>query len=358
MKQYSTIIGMDLGDKTSHYAVMTRKETEVQHTGTVRTTEEALRRLFGNMEPSCVAIEAGTHSPWVSRLLQQCGHEVVVANPRRTRAIYDNPTKNDRVDAEMLARLLRSDPNLLSPIQHQPEHEQAHLAIVKARDALVRVRTVLINTVRGLVKSMGQRLPRLNADVFHKVAADSIPASLNGAAQPLLKQIGALTHQIRRYDKVLDALRRKYYPECELMQSVPGVGPLTAITFRLVIGDPSRFSSSRDVGPYFGLTRKQDQSGGHDPELAITKAGNTMMRRLLVSGAQYILGPLNKKDSELRQWGLKMAGPLRSDGKMDRKAKKRAVVAVARKLAVLLHVLWVTGSLYEPFFQQKSMGAQ
>lgn len=358
MQQYSTVIGMDLGDKTSHYAVMNREDAEVQSTGTVRTTESNLRKVFAPMEPSCIAIEAGTHSPWVSRLLEQCGHQVTVANPRFTRAIYSNPKKNDRADAEMLARLLRSDPHLLAPVQHKPERQQGHLAIVKARDVLVRVRAKLINAVRGMVKSMGQRLPECSADAFHKAVAKQIPRPLKCALMPLLKQIANLTAQIHAYDKDIATLGTKCYPECHVMQTVTGVGPVTSLSFRLIIGDPYRFRHSRDVPAYFGLTRKTDQSGDHNPELSITKAGDNLMRRLLVQSAQYILGNLNKTDSELRQWGLRLAGPPRLNGRTDPKRRKRAVVAVARKLAVLLHTLWLDGTVYDPFFNQHNTKAK
>jgi len=153
-----------------------------------------------------------------------------------------------------------------------------------------------------------------------------------------------MTERIREYDRSVEALAGKY-PEVELLRQVPGVGPITALAYALTLEDPQRFRKSRMVGPYLGLTPKKDQSGEVDKELRISKHGDEFLRRLLVSAAQYILGPLNKRESALREFGLRLA----QGGK---RAKKRAVVAVARKLAVVLHRLWITGEVYEAFPEQ------
>jgi transposase len=288
-----------------------------------------------------VAIEAGTHSPWASRLLEGCGHEVLVANARKLRLIYSNKRKTDEVDAENLARLARVDPKLLYPLRHRGEESQAHIALIRSRDALVSSRTQLVNHVRGAVKSFGARLPKCPARSFHKRAQEHIPEALLAALAPVLEQIGSLTERIRDYDRRLEAIAKEHYPETELLRQVEGIGPLTALTFVLTLEDPYRFEKSRCVGAYLGLVPARNQSGDRDPQKRISKEGDEMLRKLLVSCAHYILGPFGS-DSDLRRHGEKIAS------RGAKNSKKRAVVAVARKLAVLLHSLWISGELYEP----------
>jgi len=344
MNKYSTVIGMDLGDKHHHYCVLDAASGEIVIEGRVLCTEQALNRLFATMPPALIAIETGTHSPWTSRLLSELGHEVLVANARKLRAIYENINKCDRLDAQTLARLARVDPNLLSPIRHRGKQAQADLAVLRSRDVAVAARTKLINHVRGAVKSFGQRLPASSAPYFHTKVAEAIPKELRPALAPLLNLIESLTKTIHDYDKTIAQFCKESYPETELLRSVPGVGPLTALCFVLTIEEPHRFKKSRSVPAYFGLTPARSQSGDADPQLRITKAGDGSMRRLLVSCAQYILGNF-APDSALRQWGLQLA-----EGGGSR-AKRRAVVAVARKLAVILHRLWIDGAYYEPFLK-------
>jgi transposase len=298
-----------------------------------------------------VAIEAGTHSPWASRVLEGCGHEVLVANARKLRLIYSNKRKTDEVDAENLARLARVDPKLLYPLKHRGEESQAHMALIRSRDALVSSRTQLVNHVRGVVKSFGGRLPKCPARSFHKRAAEHIPEALLAALTPVLEQIGSLTERIRQYDRRLDTIAKEHYPETELLRQVEGVGPLTALTFVLTLEDPYRFERSRSVGAYLGLVPARDRSGESDPQKRISKEGDEMLRRLLVSGAHYILGPFGS-DSDLRRHGQKIAS------RGGKNAKKRAVVAVARKLSVLLHSLWISAEVYEPLRNADRSGAQ
>ena len=287
-------------------------------------------------------MEVGGHSRWVSQLLHELGHEVLVANARKLRAIYTNPRKADRVDAEMLARLARLDPKLLSPVHHRSRRAQAHLAILRSRDALVRCRTLLINHVRGIAKSSGMRLPSCSAPSFAAKVAGSIPEALQPALAPVLDTIASLSAQIRAYDRQIEALCQTHYPQTQFLRPVQGVGPLTALGYVLTLEDPGRFRKSRQVGPALGLVPRRDQSGAQDPQLHITKTGDAYLRRLLVGSAHYILGPFGP-DCDLRRRGLAMA---QRGGK---NARKRAVVAVARKLAVLLHHLWKNQEAYEPF---------
>ena len=336
--------GLDLSDKYSYLCLIDTESDEVVEEGRLRTTPEALRRRFHSEQPLRVAIEAGTHSPWVSRLLKECGHDVLVANPRKVRLIYANKRKTDELDAENLARLARLDPKLLYPLKHRGEDSQAHLAIIRSREALVSARTQLVNHVRGAVKSFGARLPKCPAGSFHKKAAARIPRALWPALEPILETISSLTERIRDYNRQLETISKEHHSETDLLRQVEGVGVLTALTFVLTLEDPSRFAKSRAVGAYLGLVPARDQSGDRDPQRRISKEGDEMLRRLLVGSAHYILGPFAKEDSDLRRHGEKIA---RRGGK---NAKKRAAVAVARKLSVLLHRLWVTGEVYDPLY--------
>jgi transposase len=334
--------GLDLGDRYSYLCLIDTQSGEAIEEGRLRTTPEAFRRRFASERPPMrIAIEAGTHSPWVSRLLEECGHEVLVANARRLRLIYANKRKTDEIDAHNLARLARLDPKLLYPLRHRGEDSQAHMAIIRSRQALVGSRTQLVNHVRGAVKSFGVRLPKCPARSFHKRASEHIPEALSPALEPLLEQIGSLTERIRDYDRRLETISKERYPETELLRQVEGIGPLTALTFVLTLEDPHRFERSRAVGAYLGLVPATDRSGDRDPQKRISKEGDEMLRKLLVGSAHYILGPFGS-DSDLRRHGEKIAS------RGGKNAKKRAAVAVARKLSVLLHRLWVTAEVYDP----------
>jgi transposase len=272
--------------------------------------------------------------------LEECGYEVLVANARKLRLIYASKQKSDEVDAENLARLARVDPRLLYPLKHRGEDAQAHMAIIRSRQALVDCRTQLVNHVRGAVKSFGARLPKCPARSFHKRASEHIPQALWPALGPILEQIASLTQRIRDYERELETISKEHYPETELLRQVEGVGTLTALTFVLTLEDPYRFEKSRSVGAYLGLVPARDRSGDRDPQKHISKEGDEMLRKLLVGSAHYILGPFGS-DSDLRRHGQKIAS------RSAKNAKKRAAVAVARKLAVLLHSLWMSGEIYE-----------
>ncbi len=333
-------IGIDIGDKKSRYCVLDAQGAILAE-DSIATTREELSAYFSSIPKARLSIEVGTHSPWISALLESHGHTVYVANPRKMESIHKNRRKNDKVDARTLARLVRADPELLYPIRHRGVEVRQDMVMLRAREALVGVRTALINSMRGLVKSVGGRLPACSAHSFHNSVVDSIPESLDGALRPMLEQIESLTEKIKTYDKQVEALGAKKYPETGALQQVKGVGSLTSLAFILTLEDPARFRKSREVGPYLGLVPRQDESGDSSPQLRITKTGDTMMRRLLVGCGHYILGPFGE-DCDLRRHGEKIAA------RGGKNAKKRAVVAVARKLGVLLHRLWTTGEVYEP----------
>ncbi len=341
MDEYSMYVGLDLGDRTADVCVLDLGG-EIEEVSQIRLERKALVRFFGGRERCAVALESGTHSRWVQDLLLELGHVAVVANARKVRAVFTNEYKSDRRDAEMLARLLRADARLLSPVVHRSRQAQADLAVIKTRDHLVRERSKAINYVRGTVKSYGNRLRSCSAESFHRRASEDIPGDLLPALQTMLDHIASLTQRIRELDRAIATIAKERYPETKRLMSVRGVGPLTALAFVLTVEDPNRFEKSRTVGAFFGLVPRRDQSGNRDPRLPISKCGDGYMRRLLVSAAQYILGPFGQ-DSALRDWGLQRA---QGEG---RGAKRAAVVGVARRLAVLLHRLWIDDTDFVPY---------
>ena len=332
--------GLDVSDRYTQVYVVDAAGQRVEETR-IRTTSAAVQRWCTGRPRMRVVLEVGTHSPWLSRLVAAGGHEVLVANARKLRLIYQNDRKSDRLDAASLARLGRLDPTLLAPIRHRGETAQADLALLRARETLVRARAQLVNHVRGAVKAVGGRLPACSTPSFAQRVAGELPASLRPALEPLLATLRHLTGQIRHYDRLLATIAAERYPETARLRQVKGVGPLTALCYVLTLEDPHRFRRSRAVAAYLGLCPRQWESGERHAQLRITKAGDAMARRLLVSAAQYILGPFGP-DTALRRWGLELVA------RGGRFPKQRAVVAVARKLAGLLHSLWVHDRDYVP----------
>ena len=333
-------IGLDLGDRSSYYCIL--DETgEIALEQRISTTAKALQAAFGVVARSRVALETGVHSPWVSRLLSELGHEVIVAHARNVRLIGESRRKDDRLDARTLARLARIDPQLLCPVRHRSARAQADLTMIRARAGLVRARTALVNTARGVAKSYGQRLRGCNVRNMNPEKAAGLSPELQRALEPLLAGIESLSQQIREYNQRIERLAQQSYPHVALLRQVKGVGTLIALTFLLTLEDPHRFRKSRDVGCYLGLQPGRRNSGQSEPQMHISKEGDPYLRTLLVEGAQHILGPFGP-DCDLRRWGLKLAERGGKNG------KKRAIVATARKLAVLLHHLWVSGEVYEP----------
>ncbi len=210
-KSSTLFVGLDLGDRHSYVAMLDQEGTLIEE-ARLPTTQAAFRRKFAS-SPACrIPMEVGAHSRWVSQLLRERGHDVLVANPRKLRVIYHNPRKGGRVDADTLARLARLDPALLAPIHHRSPQAQADLAILRSRDALIRSRTLLINHVRGCTKAAGGRLPSCTAHGFAARVAPAIPDALQAALSPILQSIVALDQQIRHFDRQIEALSRDRYP--------------------------------------------------------------------------------------------------------------------------------------------------
>lgn len=340
MADGAAAIGLDLSDRTGRFCAIDDEGKKIEE-GTIQLRAVELQQWAGAVPRTVIAIEAGTHSPWVSRLLVGCGHEVIVANPVKVALITKNERKSDAVDAEYLARLARFDRELLHPIHHRCEQAQVDLQTIRTRDLLVQVRTRLVSHIRGAVKSFGERLPKCSTESFVHKTGSLIPERLGVALKPVLAEIERLSKAIAGYDREIERLVRDRYQEVTRLTQIKGVGALTGLAFVLVLEDASRFAVSRSVGAFLGLISKRDQSGNEDPQRGIRKAGDRLLRKLLIQSSQYIQGPFGQ-DSDLRRHGQKIA---ERGGK---RAKKRATVAVARKLSVLMHRLWVSEQTYEP----------
>lgn len=343
-------IGIDIGDTwcTIRGVDEVDGEIEVVRKERIETESEELRGEFGELEPTKIILEASTHSPWMSRLLADLGHDVHVVNPRRVQLISQNNYKDDETDAELLARLGRADVKLLSPLEHRAEQQQADLVKVRARAVLVRARSSLVTSVRGMVKSFGGRIPSCSTETFGKKAREHLPDSLEETLETVLSEIQNLTAKIRRLDREIEQLCEERYPETKELREIKGVGEVTALCFVLVLQDPARFETNRAAGAYIGLCPGRNQSGDSDPDCRITKAGDRYLRSLLVQSAQYIMhqGP----SCDLRAHGHK----LRERG--GKYASQKAAVAVARKLAVLMLRLWRTGESYDPHYNARKRG--
>jgi transposase len=335
----TTVIGLDLGDKYTHACMLDGKTAKVLERSQIRTTPAHVVDYFSGKKMSRVILEAGTHTSWMQRVVSELGHEVIIANPRKVR-MRGADNKDDRVDAEYLARLGRADPVLLYPLSPRSERVQIALAVVRGREQLVTTRTSLVNHVRGVVKTLGDRMPTSSTRSFHKLTP-AIDQALHPALEPVMKCLEQVSLQIREHDREIARLCKEEFPETARLTQVTGVGDLTALTYVLIIEDPHRFPNSRTAGAFIGLVPRRCQSGDNDPDLPIRKSGDRVLRRVLVQAAHYILGPFGP-ESDLRTFGQRL---IARGGK---NAKKRAAVAVARKLATLLHALWKSGATYKP----------
>jgi transposase len=327
--------GIDLHLKSSEVNLLDEAGAVSERAG-IPTTETSFRRWFGGREGMRICIEASGLSPWVARLLSELGHEVIVANAQRVRLIAESSLKNDRVDAETLARLVRMDPALLCPIRHRSEEVQRLRGMLRVRRSLVNSRTACLNTARGLLRSFRYRVPGQRPErLARALATGKVPEALCGLVAPLVATALELDEKVQLLDdEVIEA--GQAFAAVARFQQVPGVGPLVALAFLLCIEDPARFRSSRDIPSFLGLRPRMRESAERSHFGSITRQGDAEMRRLLVQAAHGCLR--SRQDSELKRWAEQLAGRI---------GKKKAVVALARKLAVVLHHLWVTGEDYQ-----------
>jgi transposase len=342
------VIGLDLGDYEMTYRVVDGDGRPIAE-GSASAEPEEVAVLAGKYPGADVLMEAGGSSPWVQRMLRERGLNAIVAKAdilcgRRRR-------KNDPTDAAALAELMRMKSSLIVEVEHKSEDDAIDFVVLKSRDQLVKMRTASINFVRGVLKSFGVRVGRADADAFGRFAAPFVPSKLRSTIKPQLDFIVSLTARIKAFDvQIKKKVMTKHPQAVALAESVYGVSHIVATAFVLTIFRPDRFRRARDVGPYLGLEPAQKASGTLDPELGISRAGNPFLRKLLVQSAHYLLGPLardQKKAGDLREWGL---GLIRRGGKG---AKKRASVAVARRLAVAMLASWKSGTPWDPHYASK-----
>src|SRR5467141_2988765 len=304
-------IGLDLGDRTSHYCILDEAGNVILERS-LPTTPKGIHQTFSKMPRSRIALETGTHSPWVSRQLTQLGHEVIVAHARNVRLIGESSRKDDQLDARTLARLARIDPGLLGPVRHRSAKAQIHLTAIRARAALVSTRTALVNAARGLTKSYGERLRKCGTGQMNREIAQGLSQELRDALEPLLQEIESLNERIAEYDRRIEQIAKEAHPEVALLQQVKGVGTLIALTYVLTLEDPHRFRRSRDAGCFLGLRPGRRNSGRSEPQLHISKEGDRYLRTLMVQGAHYILGPFGQ-DSDLQRWGTEASRARRKE---------------------------------------------
>lgn len=337
-------VGLDLGDRQAAASVMTT-EGELMEEVWLKVTEPALQAYFGRMAPSRVVLEAGTHSPWIKRLLLGLGHEVLVLNPYKVRLIAESTNKTDRVDARTLAELGRIGSTVMSTVSHRSKEAQLDLQLLRSRALLVETRTKLIGHVRSAVKTAGGRVRKCDAGYFAKWAQVDMPEEVKEALIPVALEIWNLTEKIKAYEREIARLIAERYRDAQRLLKLPGVGPITALSFVLLLERPERFRSNRQVGRYLGLTPGVRQSSRRRHELGITKAGDRELRKLLTQAAHSIMR-CPSADGHLRRWALAKA-----EGGKGR--KKKATVALARKLAVLMLAIWRSGEEYQPFYRRE-----
>ncbi len=343
VKKPLATLGIDLGDVTSNVCLLNRAGGQMGEFE-VDTTPEGFQKFFQELpDASRIALEVGTHSPWANRLLRELGHEVLVVNARK---LAKRRIKTDRRDAQMLAQKAYQESEDLVQVRHRGEQQQIDILVVQVRATLVETRTKLINAARGKVKPFGCRLAAMDTDNVTAALADNLPEGIAGSIKSILRVVEEVNLELQLLDDQITELI-KQYPATKEMMKIRSVGPVTALTFVLTISDPKRFDSSRTVGVALGMTPSKYQSGQNDPQLGISKAGDAYLRGLLVQCSQLILAK-NGGDSDIRRWGLKLAG-----NGTDGHQKKRAVIAVARKLAVLMHTLWTSGAAYDPFYHSR-----
>jgi transposase len=336
-------IGIDVGDRRSHACVVDRSRTVLEEFSFETKSVRLCSKL--HREPCLIILEIGPHSRWMQKSLEELGHTVRVVDARKIQLISKSNHKHDKRDARTLAQLGAGVPELLGDIRHRSDQAQADLTVLLTRDHFVQLRTATINRIRGVLKSTGVMVPRMSTKTFHGRVHELVPAALQAGLMPLVEELMSLHVRIRSLDKAIDAMAARY-PAVERLTPIRGVGNLTALAYVLSIDDPTRFKKSRDVGPFVGLTPRKHASGEKDPQLSITRCGNPYLRRILVQAAHYILGPFGP-DCLLRRYGLRI------NERGGKHAKKRAAVAVARKLAVLMHRLWVGETPYDPWHRAK-----
>ena len=333
-------IGFDLGETSSHYCLV-NLEGQVECRGQVENQRSEFERVLSSCPQARVVIETCRVSHWIGSHMRSLGREVYEANPRRVALISQSSKKTDRNDAELLAKIGRADVSLLNAIHPRSAACMEARILLRVRQQLVGTRTRAVNSVRSCLRVFGYSAPSCCTEQFAERTAPVVPAHLAALLRPLFALLKTLNRQIESCDRHLATMAKQRFPDSQTLQQIHGVGPLVSLAFVTAIGDPKRFRDSRMVGAYLGLTPRSRQSGRSDPQLRISKEGDPMVRSLLVTAATHILRQ-SAPDTALKRHGRRLA---KNGSPRDR---ARARIAVARKLAVVLHRLWLTGEVYRP----------
>ena len=334
-KAYYTTIGMDVSDRKTQVCVMakTGATPKIVMETTIPTTKDGLAKFLSTQDGAApVAFETGMHCRWMSEVAEGMGFKVYVANPCRLRMITESKTKNDVNDARMLARIALSDPGLLHPVKLRGPEHQKMLNLHEMRNLLVKQRTGIVVQLRAIAKSMGFRIAKCQAAGFHNLDRKAWPEGFRDIAWPMLKNLEQLAVTIKTYEKQIRELAETptFKAQVERLMEIRYVGLFVATGFIAVTGgDMDRFEKPRDIGPWLGVTPRQDQSGDIDRQCHITKAGSKMLRWKLAECAQRVLQK-NSADTDLKVKGLRICA---RGGKI---AKGKSITAVARGLAVLM----------------------
>ncbi len=336
--EYYTAIGIDVSDRMSKICVMTKVAgtRRIVDETTVATTKDGFREYLERQDRNApVTFETGIHCRWMAEFIRSMGFKVYVANPAKLKMLTESDTKNDRNDARELARYTLADVEMLHPVFLRAEQYQQMIRLLEARRALLGARTKLINEMRGFAKSMGFRIPRRDADYFHLIDRATWPRDLETLCWPMLAVVKTISLKIKAVEKQMHVLADtpEFRESAERLQQIAGVGFFSSVAFIAFLGgNYERFAKARDVGPYLGLVPRQDASGNIDKQLSITKKGSSLLRSLLAECAQAAMRD-HAKMSDLRIKGLRIA---ERGGK---NAKKRAVIAIVRSLAVTMVAL-------------------
>ncbi|MBL8784523.1 MAG: IS110 family transposase, partial [Deltaproteobacteria bacterium] len=252
-------MGIDISDK--YLQVCMIDADDVVTGGRMVSSEAKLREQFEGTHSYRIIVEMGSSTRWIAELLKSFGHEVLVVDPRRIRLISGSLYKDDKVDALTLALLGAEAPRLLKTVPLRDLEHQKALTLVRARACAVMGRTRVVNSVRGMLKPYGYRIPKSATSTFVSHLSQTLAPEILELVGPLAALLDAFDVQIAHYDKEAKRLLPRLAPEAVHLCEIPGVGPITALYFVAVVGDPARFAKARDIGSYLGLCRRRDDSG-------------------------------------------------------------------------------------------------
>ena len=340
-------VGLDVSKEETSICVM-NGSGEVLWSGKASSDPETLLRALKEAAPCAqrIVLETGTLSPWLARGLRAHGLPVDVIDARQAHGVMKlQLNKSDASDARLLAEIART--GFCRPVAVISEAAQKQRMLLKARAHLVRQRRDTENTMRGLLSSLGIRFPKGSARLVERIRAALVQTpELSAIIEPLLASAEVLGAEIKRLDaEIRDRAKRN--PACALLMTVPGVGPITALAFAATIDEAGRFAKSRSVGAYLGLTTRRHQSGEIDYSGRISKQGDAMLRSLLYEAANSMLCRV-RRAHPLKDWARRIK---------KRSSHKKACVALARKLAVILHQMLVTGEVFRWPEQEEAQAA-